>query len=73
MENESNNFRPQQSGDEQTIDIKQLIYVCISHWYLFLISVIVALALLLTDIKPMCTKLRVQCLSRINQVLTQQH
>ena len=45
MENESNNFRPQQSGDEQTIDIKQLIYVCISHWYLFLISVIVALAI----------------------------
>ena len=45
MENETNNFRPQQSGDEQTIDIKQLIYVCISHWYLFLISVIVALAI----------------------------
>ena len=45
MENETNNFKPQQSGDEQTIDIKQLIYVCISHWYLFLISVVVALAI----------------------------
>ena len=45
MQNETNNFKPQQSGDEQSIDIKQLIYICLSHWYLFLISVVVALAI----------------------------
>lgn len=45
MQNETNNFRPQQSIEEQSIDIKQLIYICISHWYLFLISVLVALAI----------------------------
>ena len=45
MQNETNNFKPQQSGEEQSIDIKQLIYICLSHWYLFLISVVVALAI----------------------------
>ena len=45
MQNETTNFKPQQSADEQSIDIKQLIYICLSHWYLFVISVIVALAI----------------------------
>ena len=44
MQNETTNFNPQQSADEQSIDIKQLIYICLSHWYLFVICVIVALA-----------------------------
>ena len=44
MQNETTNFRPQQNVDEQSVDIKQLIYICLSHWYLFVICVIVALA-----------------------------
>ena len=45
MQNETTNFNPQQSGDEQSIDIKQLIYICLSHWYLFVIFVVLALAI----------------------------
>ena len=45
MQNETTNFRPQQSGEEQSVDIKQLIYICLSHWYLFVICVFVALAI----------------------------
>lgn len=45
MQNETTNYKPQQTGEEQSIDIKQLIYICLSHWYLFVISVIVALAI----------------------------
>ena len=44
MQNETTNYKPQQSADEQSIDIKQLIYICLSHWYLFVIGVVVALA-----------------------------
>ncbi|MBO7617814.1 MAG: polysaccharide biosynthesis tyrosine autokinase [Bacteroidales bacterium] len=44
MQNETTNYRPQQSSDEQSVDIKQLIYICLSHWYLFVIGVVVALA-----------------------------
>ena len=44
MQNETTNYRPQQSNDEQSVDIKQLIYICLSHWYLFVIGVVVALA-----------------------------
>ena len=45
MQNETTNFRPQQNSDEQSVDIKQLIYICLSHWYLFVIGVVVALAI----------------------------
>ena len=46
MQNETTNFKPQQnSGDEQSVDIKQLIYICLNHWYLFAIFVFVALAI----------------------------
>jgi len=45
MQNETTNYRPQQSGEEQSVDIKQLIYICLSHWYLFAICVFVALAI----------------------------
>ena len=44
MQNETTNYKPQQSTDEQSIDIKQLIYICLSHWYLFVIFVVLALA-----------------------------
>ena len=44
MQNETTNYRPQQSTEEQSVDIKQLIYICLSHWYLFVIGVIIALA-----------------------------
>ena len=45
MQNETTNYKPQQSVDEQSIDIKQLIYICLSHWYLFVIGVVIALAI----------------------------
>ena len=45
MQNETTNYKPQQSADEQSIDIKQLIYICLSHWYLFVIFVVLALAI----------------------------
>lgn len=38
------NYKPQQNNEEQSIDIKQLIFIFLSHWYLFLIGVVVALA-----------------------------
>ena len=44
MQNETTNYKPQQSTDEQSVDIKQLIYICLSHWYLFVIFVVLALA-----------------------------
>ena len=44
MQNETTNYKPQQTGEEQSIDIKQLIYICLSHWYLFVIFVVLALA-----------------------------
>ncbi len=33
------------SNEEQSIDIKNLIYICLSHWYLFLAGAIIALAI----------------------------
>ena len=44
MQNETTNYKPQQNSDEQSVDIKQLIYICLSQWYLFVIGVIIALA-----------------------------
>ena len=43
MQNETN-YKPQQSNEEQAIDIKQLIFIFLNHWYLFLIGAVVALA-----------------------------
>ena len=42
MQNENAN-KPQQRAEEQTVDIKQLIYIFLSHWYLFAICVLIAL------------------------------
>ena len=42
MQNDNMN-RPQQRNEEQAVDIKQLIYIFLSHWYLFAICVLVAL------------------------------
>ena len=33
------------SNEEQSIDIKNLIYICLSHWYLFLAGAIIALTI----------------------------
>ena len=43
MQNETK-YKPQQNNEEQSIDIKQLIYIFLNHWYLFLIGAVVALA-----------------------------
>ncbi len=42
MQND-NTYKPQQS-DDQSIDIKSIIYIFLSHWYLFAIAAVVALA-----------------------------
>lgn len=44
MENGST-YKSPQMGDEQSVDIKNLIYIFLNHWYLFLICVLVALAI----------------------------
>lgn len=44
MQNETN-YKPQQSNEEQTVDIKQLVFIFLNHWYLFLIGAVVALAI----------------------------
>ena len=45
MQNETS-YKPQQNNnEEQTIDIKQLIFLFLNHWYLFLIGAVVALAI----------------------------
>jgi capsular exopolysaccharide synthesis family protein len=43
MQNEMTT-RSQQNNETQSIDIKQLVFIFLSHWYLFLIGVILALA-----------------------------
>lgn len=43
MQNETINT-PQQNNETQSVDIKQLIFIFLSHWYLFLGGVILALA-----------------------------
>ena len=43
MQNETT-YKPRQSNnEEQTVDIKQLIFLFLNHWYLFLIGAVVAL------------------------------
>ena len=45
MQNETS-YKPQQNNnEEQTVDIKQLIFLFLNHWYLFLIGAVVALAI----------------------------
>ena len=36
--------KPQLRNEEQSIDIKQLVFIFLSHWYLFVIGVVLALA-----------------------------
>ena len=42
MQNETK-YKPQQNNEEQSIDIKQLIYIFLNHWYLFLAGAVLAL------------------------------
>lgn len=45
MQNETT-YKPQQNNnEEQTVDIKQLVFIFLNHWYLFLIGAVVALAI----------------------------
>ena len=44
MENEKKTYVPQQQSEETGIDIKQLIYIFLNNWYLFVIGAVVALA-----------------------------
>ena len=44
MQNETS-YKPQQNNnEEQSVDIKQLVFIFLNHWYLFLIGAVVALA-----------------------------
>ena len=46
MANEKKAYYSQQNKkEEQTVDIKQLFFVALNHWYLFLIFIVVALAI----------------------------
>jgi capsular exopolysaccharide synthesis family protein len=43
---DSTTYKPRQNNnEEQTVDIKQLIFLFLNHWYLFLIGVVLALAI----------------------------
>ena len=44
MQNETIN-NSQQNNETQSVDIKQLIFIFLSHWYLFLGGVILALVI----------------------------
>ena len=44
MANEKQAYIPQQAKEEQGVDVKQLIFIALHHWYLFVIFVVVALA-----------------------------
>ena len=44
MQNETINT-PQQNNETQSVDIKQLIFIFLSHWYLFLGGAVLALAI----------------------------
>ncbi len=45
MANEKAYIPQQANNEEQGIDIKQLIYIALTHWYLFVIFVVAALAI----------------------------
>ena len=45
MANEKTYIPPQSNNEEQSVDIKQLIFIVLNHWYLFAIFVIAALAI----------------------------
>ena len=45
MANEKQTYMPRQANEDQTIDIKQLLYTALHYWYLFAIAVAVALAI----------------------------
>lgn len=41
---EERKYKPQASNDDQQVDIKSIIFNFLEHWYLFVISVVIALA-----------------------------
>ena len=44
MQKDKQAYIPQQAKEEQGVDVKQLIFIALHHWYLFLIFVVIALA-----------------------------
>ena len=44
MQNEMSS-KPRQKNEVQSIDIKQLVFIFLGHWYLFLMGVVIALAI----------------------------
>ena len=45
MANKKQAYNSQSNKDDQSLDIKQLFFIALNHWYLFLIFVVVALAI----------------------------
>lgn len=45
MANETPHNNPQQNNEEQGVDIKNLIFIFLGHWYLFIIGAVVALTI----------------------------
>ena len=45
MQNETIVANQDKSKEEKPIDVKAIFYLCLSHWYWFLISVVLALGL----------------------------
>ena len=44
MQNENQAYKSKETAEEQTIDIKQIIFIFLRHWYLFVIFAVAALA-----------------------------
>ena len=45
MQNEQQTYKPRQVSEEQSIDIKQLLFTALHYWYLFVIAVALALVI----------------------------
>ena len=45
MQNEQQTYKPRQVSEEQSIDIKQLLFTSLHYWYLFVIAVALALVI----------------------------
>ena len=45
MQNKATLSNQGESKEEKPIDVKAIFYLCLSHWYWFLISVVLALGL----------------------------
>ena len=63
MANEQQAYNSQQANnEEQSIDIKKLIFTVLNNWFLFVIFAFVALVI---GSQPMSTRQQARCSSRI--------